>query len=342
MALKTRGIVTQVAKEDTYNVAPSFSADDVIVAEKADISPKVDTVNRKSLSCSLITEAGIPVRFTAEGTIAVEIISAKDINGYPAFYGDVLYLAALGAKNVATGDNGTGGFIGKTADGATNVDEINFADSSHAGDATIYTIADIEVDKTSLAIQKFYDSGDEVLLATGMVVSKTDLAFNQADILTASFSLEGAGYTTESGLTKPSCNIPSEIPFVGKNATFTYNGTAKAAQNISISIDNKITSVESITTEGYVDKAIVEKTITGQFTLLFDSFEYLNDLTNQTVGQLFIAIPNGENEIGVFLPRIKVTQVQINDNSNMLIEVTVSFTAEKDVNRKEAMYLGVK
>ena len=342
MAKKTRGIVTEVAVESSYNVAPSFSDSDVIVAEKADIKPKIDTVNRKSISCSLITEAGVPVRFTADGTIAVEMITGADANGNPAFYGDVLYLAATGIKAIATGANGKGGFIGKTADGATTVDEINFADSSHAGTATIYTVTDIEVAKTSLSVQKFYDSGDEVLLATGLVVSKADFSFNQADILSATFSLEGAGYTTESGLNKPACNLPSNKPFVGKNATFTYGGNAKDAQNVSVSVANKITSVESITTEGYIDKAIVEKTITGQFTLLFDDFSYLNDLTNQTVGSLYLAIPNGSNEIGLYLPRIKVTEVNINDNSNLLIEVTISFTAEKDATRAEVMYLGVK
>ena len=342
MALKTRGIVTEVAVESSYNVAPSFSDSDVIVAEKADINPKIDTVNRKSISCSLITEAGVPVRFTADGTIAVEMISGADGDGNPAFYGDVLYLAALGTKDVATGDNGKGGFIGKTSDGGTDVNEINFADSSHAGTATIYTVTDIETAKTSLSVQKFYDSGDEVLLATGLVISKADFSFNQADILSASFSLEGAGYTTESGLNKPDCNLPANNPFVGKNATFTYKDSARNAQNVSISVANKITSVESITTEGYIDKAIVEKTITGSFTLLFEDFSYLTDLTNQTVGSLYMAIPNGDNEIGVYLPRIKVTEVNINDNSNMLIEVSVSFTAEKDKDRAEVMYLGVK
>ena len=341
MAKKTRGIITQVAKEDTYNVAPTFSDTDTIVAEKTDISPKIDTVNRKALSCSLITEAGLPVRFTASGSIALEMLSTKDENGYPILYGDVLYLAGLGAKNLATGDNGTGGFIGKTADGATDVNEINFADSTHAGDATIYTVSD-GAEKVSLAVRKFYDSGDAVLLATGLVVSKTELNFNQADILSASFSLEGAGYTTQSGLTKPSCVFPSEKPFVGKNAVFTYKGNTVNAQNVSISIENKITSVESITTEGYIDKVIVEKTIGGQFTVLFEDFSYLDDLTNQTIGELFMAIPNGTSEIGVYLPRIKVSEVNINDNSNMLIEVTVSFTAEKDTNRNEVMYLGVK
>ena len=341
MAKKTRGIVTQVAQETTYNTAPTFSDSDTIITEKADVSPKVDKVNRKVISCSLITEAGIPVRFTSSGSIDTEMMAVQDANGYPALYGDVLYLAGLGAKAIADGTTGDGGFIGKAADGTTDANEINFADSSVAGDATIYTVAD-GAEKVSVAVRKFYDSGDAVLLSTGMVVSKVDLNFKQADILSSSFSLEGAGYTTQTGLTKPACSFPAEKPFVGKNAIFTYSGNTVAASNISISIENKITSVESITSEGYVDKVIVEKTISGQFTVLFDDFSYLDDLTNQTVGELYLSIPNGTNTIGVYLPRIKVSDAQPNDNSNLLIEVTVSFTAEKDATRNQALYLGVK
>ena len=340
MARKTRGIITLIKEETTYNVAPEFTDSDIVLTAKADVAPKVDTVDRKSVPCSLISEAGIPVRFTASGSIDVEMIPDKDANGHPQMYADVLYFAAMGEKNVATGDNGTGGFIGKTSDGASDVNEINEADADHAGDATIYKVKD--GDKTSVAVKKFYDSGDAVLVATGLVVSKMDLNFTQADILLASFSLEGAGYETETGQTKPACTPPSDTPFVGKNAKFTYNNTTTNAHNLTISVENKITSVESITSEGYVDKVFVEKTITGQFTVLFEDFSYLDDLTNQTVGQLFLDIPKGDQHIGAFCPRIKVTEVQINDNSNGLIEVTVSFRAEKDASRGEVLYLGVK
>ena len=340
MARKTRGIVTLIKEETTYNVAPIFSDSDVILTAKADVAPKVDTVERKSLACSLITEAGIPVRFTASGSVDVEMMADTDANGHPQMYADVLYVAAMGEKNVATGANGKGGFIGKTADGTTNVNEINEADNDHAGNATIYKVKD--GDKTSIAIKKFYDSGDAVLVATGLVVSKMDLNFTQADILLASFSLEGSGYETEAGQTKPTCVIPSETPFVGKNAKFTYKNNTVNAQNVTISVENKVTSVESITAEGYIDKVFIEKAITGQFTVLFDDFGYLEDLTNQTIGELFLNIPKGNQHIGVYCPRIKVVDTQINDNANGLIEVTVSFKAEKDSNRDEVLYLGVK
>jgi len=322
MALKTRGIITQVKKEATFNTAPTFTDADVIITEKTDVNPKVDTVERKSMSCSMIDKAGIPVRFTTEGSIDLEIDVKTN-----AFLGDVLFEAGLGAK-LANGAIINANNIEKKSDGS--------------GDATLYTVSDADVDRISLAIKKYFDSGDVVLQALGNVINKVDLEFKQADILSASFGLEGASYQTLTGQTVPACSNDDSVPLVGKNATFEYKGNSVCAKDIKVSIDNTITSTECITSEGYGDKTIVGKKISGSFTCLLEDFSYLNDLTNQTAGKLFLNISHAGKQIALYLPQIKITDAPITDDSNSLIEVTVNFIAEKAETEGEALMLAVK
>jgi len=136
MALRTRGIVTQIAKETTFNTAPSFSDSDVVLAISTAVNPKVDMIDRKELGCSLVKKAGIPVRFTTDGNVEVEMRRAEGDN--PTFVGDVLFEAGLGVKHLADGNNGNGGFIGYESDGSTKADKVSLADSDHAGTATVY------------------------------------------------------------------------------------------------------------------------------------------------------------------------------------------------------------
>jgi len=340
MALRTRGIVTQIAKETTFNTAPTFSDSDVVLAISTAINPKVDMVDRKELGCSLVKKAGIPVRFTTDGNVEVEMRRAEGDN--PTFVGDVLFEAGLGVKHLADGDKGNGGFIGYESDGETEADKVSLADSDHAGTATIYTIGDTGVERISLALKKFYDSGDVVLTSTGNVINKVDMQFPTADILTATFSLEGSGYSTSSGETKPACPSDTKAPLVGKSATFKFGGNVVNATDLSVSITNKITNEESLTGSGYTNKYIVEKEVTGSFKVLMEDFSYLDKLTNQTIGEFYLQITNGTDELGLYMPKVKVTEVSVTDNSNMLIEVSVTFQAERDDSLGETLLLGIK
>ena len=333
MALRTRGIVTQVAKETTFNTAPTFSDTDTIITEKADLAPKVDKVDRKALSCSIIKESGIPVRFTAEGSISVEIDVKSGTND---FYGSVLYEAGLGFREAP--GTGVGALIGYESDGTTAADKISKPDSSVNGTATLYTVAD-GLPKISLAVRKFYDSGDVVMQTTGNVINQVDLNFPQADILTAAFGIEAANYTTLTGLTKPACSTTGEVPFVGKNAKFKFDGNAVDAKNLAVTIKNTITNFESITTEGYTDKEIVEKEISGSFVVLLEDMSYIDKLRNQTIGEFYLEIANGSEKLAVYMPSVLVTDVAINDDSSRLIECSVNFMAQKDSTVGEAFML---
>ena len=326
--LKTRGIVTQIAKESTFNTAPTFTASDVVETISTSVVPKVDMVDRKVITQSLVKQAGLPVRYTTAGAIQVEI-NVEDSG--TDLVGDVLYEAGFGRKE--SPGAGTGGLIGLEADGTTTANKVSRPqDSTVTGDATLYSIQRVTDDRISVSLKKFVDSGDVVLLSTGTVVEKVTMNFAVADIATAQFDVSGAEYQTLTGQTLPTYNAVTNIPFVGKSGKFTYDGNVIAVTGLSFEITNTVTNVEDINHAGYVDKQIVEREITGSMTLLMEDYSWIDKLKNQTVGEVYLELTSGSHKIGVYLPRVKVQDVSENDNANMLVELAVNFQAEEDVN----------
>jgi len=325
MALKTRGIKFQAVKETTFGVAPTFSATDTICVEKADINTKIDTVDRKCMVDSIVKQAGVPVRFTTDGSVSLEM----DVkNGTNEFAGSVLYEVGLGNKVL----------------GGADVDTTNKKITVNTGGTGTHTLYSVNDTTSSLAIRKFFDSGDVVLQSLGNVVNKVSFDFSQANILMADFGIEGASFQTLTGLTKPDCGGCGDIPFIGKNATFSFYGNSVNAKNLKLEISNKVTNEESITTDGYSGKIIVEKEIKGSFVCLLENFDYLDKLKNQTIGSLYLEIPNtpAGSEIVVYIPSLKIVDVPVTDDANSLIEVTVNFVAELDTTTKESLLIAVK
>jgi hypothetical protein len=351
MALKTRGIVVEVAKETIYNVAPADSTYNVVVAQEFTLNPKENFTDRKQINCSIVKVAGVDIESTTEGNATMEIV--PDSSGTDTdFFGAVLYEAGLGYKYVPSHngdstDNGKGGFVGKDHDG-TAADVVSLADNSTAGTDVVYTLqpkAGEEEIRKSIAVRKFYDASNVCLDATGIVVNKVDINTPTADIATITFGLEGSDYTTPTDKTKPDCSTVDPLPFIGKSATFKYDDSTLNAMDVSFSIANTITNEKAITGNGVTDKFIVEKQVTGTFKLLLKDMSLLASVKAATAHTLYLNIKSGNNELGIYFPQLKLTDFNITDNSNMLIECNVSFTAEtkKDlVPAPEAMLLGVK
>jgi len=257
------------------------------------------------------------------------------------FAGSVLFEAGLGYvyRPEKDGDGnyvaGKGGFVGKDSAG-TAADVVSIADASTAGTDVVYVVkpkpADTE-ERKSLTVRKFYDADAVCLVATGNVANKVDLAFPQADISTSTFGLEGANYTTPADQTKPSCQAVG-LPFVGKSATFKYKGNVVNAMDVSFSVANTITNEEGITGNGYTNKYIVEKNVTGSFKVFMSDLSAYDDLKNQTQGTLFLKLGLTESgntyDLGVYMGNLKLNDISITDDSGKLIEITINFTAETD------------
>ena len=325
MTLKTKGIKFQAKVESTFGTAPTFTNSDTICVEKAEINTKIDTVDRKCVSDTTVKQAGIPIRFTTDGSVSLEMDVATGAN---EFTGSILYEAGLGNKLT----------------GGAEVDVANKQIVVHGDGSADHTLYSVSDSTKSIAVRKFFDSGDVVLQSLGCVINKVGLDFAQANILTSDFGIEGATFQTMSGLTKPDCGGCNAIPFVGKNATFDFYGATVNAKNVKIDISNTVTNEESITTDGYTGKVIVEKEIKGSFVCLLENFDYLDKLKNQVVGSLFLVVPNTSTggEIALYLPKLKITDVPVTDDAGSLIEVTVNFMAETDSATGESLLLATK
>jgi len=355
MARKTRGIVTQIKEEATFNAGAEFTDADVVVANEASITPKTDMVDRKFVSCDIVKLGGVPVRNTTDGTISVEIVA--DTSGTDTdFFGKVLFGAGFGYKNIPghagdDTDKGKGGFVGKDSAG-NDADMVSLADDNTAGTDIVYYVAPKsagntagEVETYSIAVRKFYDADSVCLYTTGVRANKVDFSVPTADIITASFGVEGSDYTTPTDQTKPACSTITAAPFVGKSAVFKYQGNTVNAMDLQISVANTIANEDDLVSAGYSDKIITEKAISGSFKILFEDFSYLDQLKEQTIGTLYLNVKVGDNEFGIYLPRVKVQDYQVTDNSNMLVEATVNFIAETDANlvpAPEAILVGIK
>ena len=350
MAKKTRGIVVQVHQEDSFGAGATFTDSDVIVFNEFSANPKEDKVDRKQINCDIVKKAGVNVRSTVDGNASIEVVPVTNGNDQDlaAF---VLWNAGLGWRN-APGhagddtDKGKGGFVGKDHAG-NDADQVSLADSDTAGTDVVYTLSEGNTGSSnvaSIAFKKFYDASDVELYAKGVVVNKVDIAAATADIVTATFGLEGANYETPTGDTKPACASLDTLPFIGKSATFKYDGNSINAMDVSFSVANQITNEEGITGSGYTNKIIVEKQVTGSFKVLFDNFSYLDAMKAATNHELYLEITSGNNKFGVYFPQLKITDFSVTDNSNMLIEAQISFTAETkaDLNpTPQAMLVGI-
>jgi len=351
MALKTRGIVVEVAKETTYNTEPADSQYNVVVANEFTLNPKENFTDRKQINCSIVKIAGIDIESTTDGSTTMEIV--PDNSGTdPDFFGAVLYEAGLGYKYVPghkgdSSDNGKGGFVGKDHAG-NDADEVSLADKDTKGTDIVYVLqpkSGETEERKSLAVRKFYDASNVCLDATGIVVNKVDINTPTADIATVAFGLAGADYTTPTDKTKPACQTVDPLPFIGKSAKFKYDGNDLNAMDVSFSVSNTIYDEKAITGNGITDKFITEKQVTGTFKLLLKDMGMLNDVKTSTAHTLYLNIKSGSNEFGVYFPKLKLTDFSITDNSNMLIECSVNFTAETDPTLNptpEAMLVGIK
>jgi len=193
MALLSKGNVFAIAKETTFNTAPTFVDGDVTeVTGDTNLTPNVDTVQRNVIKNSFLGQPSIATKETGSGTVGVELIpedTGTDLNG------DVVLEAAMGIKEDA--GLGTGAFIGYSDAGTTTGNEIYRATGGDTGTGTLYTLSKPSDAVTSLAIKQFVGgSGDDVITYTGIIPNSTGFKFPVADIATVSFDVGASGFST--------------------------------------------------------------------------------------------------------------------------------------------------
>lgn len=340
MAINTKSKVIAAKIETVFNVAEVLASTDTFtVKSNSKVDATLDTVARDIIQDSMLKTAPIPVRENTSGTIDFELMPSGTVDD---LLGDPFLEAGMGRKSIAAiAGAGTGCFIGYSDDGVTIADQIYMAQATdvNASTAVAYTLANTTEATKSLTIKEFLGLNKSVE-ATGNVIDSIDIALPTADVATISYSFAGCGFTTNNADTKLTPSCTSTIPYLGKSATFTFDGGSLPATDVSIKIANTVYNEESLIANGYTSKKVTSKDITGSFTLLFEDYTLLTKLQNNTDGTLYIVLTQGINKFAVYIPALKLTTFSKADSSGIMTQ-TVEFTVVNScVAGQEAIIIG--
>ncbi len=318
MAIKSKSKVLAAKIEGVFNVEEVLTdAESLEVKSNSSLEVSLETKDRDVIRNSLLKLAPIPIREEASGTIAVELMaSGTDDN----LIGDVLLEAGLGVKSVAgTAGGGTGAFIGFSDDGTTVANEIFMATVSDTADSTAvaYTLAGTDATTKSLTIKEFIGI-DKSVVTTGNVVESIKFNLPTADIATLDFSVGGCGFETSNSDTKLNPLCVDGIPYLGKSATYVFDGTSLDATDVSIDITNEVYNVEAVTADGYSAKIITGQEVKGSFKVLFEDYALLTKFQNNVDGSLYIMLTSGTSKFAVYVPKLKLTSFSKSDDSGVI------------------------
>ena len=322
MAIKSKSKVVAAKIETTFNVEETLANTDALqVKSNSTLEVSLETKERDVIRDSLLSMAPIPIREDAKGTIAVELMPSGTNDD---LLGDVLLTAGLGVKSpAAVAANGTGGFIGKEADGTTAADKISITDGTVDSTATLYYLAPPSASTKSVTLKEFVGT-DKSVVTTGNVVETIKFNLPTADIATLEFSVGGCGFTTNNSDTKLTPTCTDGIPYLGKSATYMFDGISLDATDVSIDVTNEVYNVASVTVDGYSAKVITGQAIKGSFKVLFEDYSLLTKFQNNVDGSLYIVLQAGADKFGVYIPKLKLTSFSKSDDSGVISQ-TVEF-----------------
>lgn len=335
---RSNSAVYAVIKEGTFNAGGTFTDTDVVEATSdTSMKPEGDSIERKAIKNSFLSQPKMAGKIYGSGTFGVELIpvggASIDLNG-----ADLLEVA-LGVRADAGLD--AGAFIGYSDAGTTPANMIFPAGSGDTGTAVLYTLSKPCGSQPSLAIKQMLgcDAGDsQSITFTGIVPTSVKFDFPVADVATVSFDVGASGYATTSGETILSGTAISENPYVGKNATFTVDDTAYEAKDLSFTVENTVTDREAITSSGISSKAVTKKVIKGSLSVTFENYDELNKFKNNTDAAVYLEMDSGTHKFAIYFPRARYTSVAIEDADGIL-ENKIEFEAYEDATSGEAIYV---
>jgi len=333
MSYQTKGTVFAVAKEATFNTAPTLQSTDVVQpTADSSFSPNVDSVERTVLRNSFVNLPSIATNFIGSGNLTFELLPDNDTNG--GVSGDVVVEVGLG--KVSRKGSDTGGFIGYSDAGTTPAPMIYMAQTGETGTADVYYLSTPADGNESLTVKQWVGGADKSVTYTGCVPNSIAMNFPVADICTIAADLGAANFATNESDTALAGTLNNAIPFVGKSATLVYTDEAGTAHNIcvsnlSITVNNTVANVQTLCGTGYTESATTAKTVEGTFDILFEDFAYYTAMRNSEYGQLYLELTAGTSKFAVYLPNISITSADLGDQDG-LVSQTVAFSAYEDAN----------
>lgn len=335
---RSNSAVYAILKEATFNTGGTFTNADVVeVTSDTSMKPEGDSIERKAIKNSFLSQPKMAGKIYGSGTVGVELIplgeASIDLNG-----ADVLEVA-LGIRGDA--GLGTGAFIGYSDAGITPAKGIYEATAGDTGTAVLYKLAKPCGSQPSLAIKQFLGctvEDSQSITFTGIVPSSVKFDFPTADLATVSFDVGASGYVTAAGESLLTGTAIIENPYVGKNATFTVDDVSYEATNLSFTIENTVTDREAITSAGITSKAVTKKVVKGSLSVTFENYSELDKFKNNTDAAVYLEMVSGTHKFAIYFPRARYTSVSVEDADGIL-ENKIEFEAYEDTTLGEAVYI---
>lgn len=361
MAYLDKSTLWGIKKEASYGQAVTINyTTDRVELINPSMTGSMEQINREVTRNSLVEAETLPGKETSTGTLPIEVTStaAGKLNG------DVLYESAMGVRiaPVATVTfgvpvtslgstivvpNGSAFAIGQgvkvTVDGlpqyvtitgiASNTlsvsPELTGTSATDITGLLSYRLATPSTPVTSFNVEEYLESDASYLTYKylGCIVNSFSLEFPLANIVKASFGVEGAGFSA-STTTKKSGTCTQLNPHIAKNIVFIYDDTSYDINELTVKVDNTVYNSETLTSSGINKKLITGKTnLGGTFKVDFDGLSLFNKYKDRTSGELVFNTKTADDKrFGGYAPKVSLKNVsKSTDNSVYKDDVELQF-----------------
>lgn len=349
MAYLNKGTLWGIKEEASYAAATTITyPTDAVELIDPSMNGTLDAIERAVTKNSLVKAEALVGKETSSGTLAVEVTSAVagKVNG------DVLYKSAMGvsipavtmavptAAPVGTSITMTSAAayqIGqgvKCKIGASTYQYLtitgitgNILTVAPALTATCtevtglqsYRLATPSTPATSFTVEEYLTDATGIKYKySGVVCNSMSIEFPLADIIKASFSVNGAGFTasTAAASTKVCMDLK---PHIAKNIQFLYGGTSYDINELTLNVENEVYDSRALTGSGISKKLITGKSnVGGNFTVDFDGLTLFNNYKARTNGALVFSTTTSEGKkFGGYAPKVSLKSVQKNQDSGV-------------------------
>lgn len=345
MAYLNKGTLWGIKKESSFGNSETVAYPaDVIELIDPSMDGSIDEIKRSIVKNSLVPAESLLGKETSSGTLKLEVTST--VTG--KLNGDVLYESAMGVKipavasltltlpsagtNTITVNTGKGstyqvgqGLKVTTAGGTEYVtvtgilgDVLSIAPALTTGAVSAvqgllsYRLATPSTPTVSFNVEEYLasDSAQIKYKYLGVVANSMSLEFPLADIIKASFSVGGAGFsaTTSAAINSTCFDLK---PHIAKNIQFLYGGTAYDVNELTVNVDNEIYDSQALTKAGIGKKIVTGKnTVGGSFTIDYDGLALFDKYKARTFGELIFSTTTSEGKkFGGYAPKVALKNV---------------------------------
>lgn len=361
------------SNDETTAVAPTSASSYVQVLEDGlEVSPAKELVERNILTTSIGNVTPRASTKSVSGSLPVEFRAQGVEGGIPQF--NLPMLSALGARTrirnrITTGSGHTTSNL-VIADADKKIKKwdmlvilesgnhhVCFATAVASGSVTIFPVAPftpsngVELAKT--VSYKPANSGHSVYTANvywGNEIREQAIGARSASlslenlttgqIVTQNYGFEGLTFDRVDGVAPHSPTYDAGLPPLALCASAYVDGTEVLVNEVSVSLENTIGFLTSITScDGRISGRVTERVVSGSLNPYMDDTSVANftKFKNNTTFSLVVVLANesgvaGEYELGsicaFYLPSCLITEIPVADQEGVLTDA-ISFQASR-------------